>query len=908
MTYELEHETDERLPVREPLRPLFAPRSVAVIGASDRPGSIGRALVQNLISSPFGGTVYPVNPKYRNVLGIHTYPKIASVPEAVDLALIATRAATVPDIVRECVDAGVKAAAVISSGFREIGAAGRDLEQRILAEAQRGRMRVLGPNSFGIMNPISGLNATFAHAMVRPGSVGFISQSGALNMAVLDWSLRANVGFSAFLCAGSMTDIGWGDLIDHLGNDLRTRSIVIYMETIDDAQTFLSAARRVSLKKPIIILKGGETEAAARAAASHVGALAGSDQVFEAAFRRSGVLRVRDIESLFRMAEVLGLQPRPKGPRLTILTNAGGFGILATDALLNVGAELAPLSPETLDALDKVLPPHWSHSNPINVFSDADLDRYARTIEIAANNPESDGLLLVLTPQAMIDPTQTAERLKTLQIPRDKPMLACLMGGVALATSEAILKQAGIPTFPYPDIAARVFYYMWRYTYNLRGLYETPSPAPEDDAPGRAAAAAIVEAAHREGRVQLSEAESKAVLAAYGIPVVETRIAETEEDAVAAAAAIGYPVALKVHSDSVVHKSERGGVRLHLSRETEVRAAYRSLSRRFPEEDFLGVTVQPMVTAEGYELILGSTVDPQFGPVILFGAGGALVEMLRDRAVALAPLNSSLALRLMEQTRVYKALQGFRGRRPVDVRPLQHVLTRLSRLVMENPRIRDIDINPMLAGPNVLVALDAAIILHPPSLPDARLPKPVIRPYPQQYVTRETVKGAPITFRPIRPEDEPLMVAFHEALSDDSVYYRFLVPVPLSLRVQHETLAGMCSIDYSRDMGIVAEREHPGTGAPEIVAVGRLNRVPGSNAADFALVVCDHCQGLGLGRALLGRLIDIGREEGLELIIGTILPENRRMLELCRKLGFRLVKRPGEEVIAVYRYATAAKP
>ncbi|HNR32850.1 MAG TPA: acetate--CoA ligase family protein, partial [Candidatus Hydrogenedentes bacterium] len=671
MASEAERIEEWRLPEREPLRPLFAPRSVAVIGASDRPESIGRILVQNLISSPFGGTVYPVNPKYRNVLGIHAYPTVAALPDPVDLAVIATRATTVPDIVRECVDAGVKAAVIISSGFRETGDAGRALEARILAEARRGPMRVLGPNSFGIMNPVSGLNATFAHAMVRPGPVGFISQSGALNMAVLDWSLRANVGFSAFLCAGSMTDIGWGDLIDHLGNDLRTRSIVVYMESIDDARSFLSAARRVSLKKPIIILKGGETEAAARAAASHVGALAGSDQVFEAAFRRSGVLRVRDIESLFRMAEVLGVQPRPKGPRLTILTNAGGLGILATDALLNVGAELAPLSGETIEALNAVLPPHWSHSNPINVYSDADLDRYARTIEIAANNPESDGLLLMLTPQAMIDPTQTAERLKTLKLPKDKPILACLMGGVALATSEAILKQAGIPTFPYPDIAARVFYYMWRYTYNLRGLYETPAPAPEDEAPDPAAAATIIATAHGEGRMQLTEAESKAVLAAYGIPVVETRVAETEEEAVAAAAAIGYPVALKVLSDTVVHKSERGGVKLHLSRETEVRAAYRSLCRRFPEEDFLGVTVQPMVTAPGYELIIGSTVDAQFGPVVLFGAGGSLVDVLRDRAVALAPLNPSLALRLMEQTRVFHALRRGHAGRPIEMPPLQ---------------------------------------------------------------------------------------------------------------------------------------------------------------------------------------------------------------------------------------------
>lgn len=889
------------LPERNPLRPLFAPKSVAVVGASERPGSIGRAVVQNLISSPFGGTVYPVNQNRRSVLGIHAYPRIADVPECVDLAVIATPARTVPDIIAECCTAGVRGAVIISAGFRERGGAGLELEGRILAEAKRVGMHVLGPNSFGIMNPVSGLNATFAHAMVRPGSVGFISQSGALNMAVLDWSLRANVGFSTFLCAGSMTELGWGDLIHYLGDDIRTRSIVIYMETIDDAKSFLSAARRVSLKKPIIVVKGGETEAAARAAASHTGALVASDHVFEAAFRRSGVLRVRDIESLFRMAEVLGLQPRPKGPRLTIIANAGGLGILATDALLNSGAELATLSEATIAALDEALPPHWSHNNPINVFNDADLERYARTIEIAANNPESDGLLLVLTPQAKIDPTQTAERLKTLNLPADKPILACLMGGVALASSEAILKQMGIPSFPYPDIAARVFYYMWRYTYNLRGLYETPGPQSEDYVPDRSSANDLIAEARESGHTVLSEYKAKQLLNAYGIPTVETRLAETEDEAVAAAAEIGYPVVLKLHSPTVLHRSRLGGVKLHIGHESEVRTEYRALSRQFGDGVFGGVTVQPMVRAPGYEIIVGSTVDPQFGPVILFGAGGSLVEVFRDRAVALPPLNPMLAQRLMEQTRIYKALKGSGLQQPVDLARLAQVLTRFSRLVLDHPRIKEIDINPILVGPDILLALDAAVILHDEPVADEALPKPVIRPYPSEYISQIEVKGAPLTLRPIRPEDEPLMVKLHESLSDDTVYYRFLVPVPLSVRVRHETLASTCSIDYGEDMGIVAERIHPESGEPEIIAVGRLSRIHGSKTAEFAIVVCDHCQGLGLGRILLQRLLDIGRAEGHEQIIGNILPENRRMIDLCIKLGFKIFKRPGEEVIAVYK-------
>lgn len=889
------------LPDRNPLRSLFAPKSVAVIGASERVGSIGRTVVQNLISSPFGGTVYPVNPRHRNILGIHAYPHIANVPDRVDLAVIATPARTVPDIIAECCAAGVRGAVIISAGFRERGDAGLELEARIRDEAKRVDMHVLGPNSFGIMNPISGLNATFAHAMARPGSVAFISQSGALNMAVLDWSLRANVGFSAFLCAGSMTDLGWGDLIHYFGDDIRTRSIVLYMETIDDARSFLSAARRVSLKKPIIIVKGGETEAAARAAASHTGALVASDHVFEAAFRRSGVLRVRDIESLFRMAEVLSLQPRPKGPRLTIITNAGGLGILATDALLNSGAELATLSEATVAALNEVLPPHWSRSNPINVFNDADLDRYAHTIEIAANNLESDGLLLVLTPQAMIDPAQTAERLKTLHLPSDKPILACLMGGAALATTEAILKQMGIPSFPYPDIAARVFYYMWRYTYNLRGLYETPGTESEDAVPDHAAARNLLGEAQHDGLTVLAEYKAKQLLNAYGIPVVETRLAITEDEAAIAARETGYPVVLKLHSSRVLHRSRLGGVKLHIGNEDELRAEFQALHQHFGDTIFQGVTVQPLVKTPGYEIILGSAVDPQFGPVILFGAGGRLTAVFRDRAVALPPLNPMLAQRLMEQTRIYKALCGAGEQPPVDVKRLAHVLSRFSRLVVENPRIKEIDINPILVGPDVLLALDAAVILHDTATPDESLPKPVIRPYPSEYISHIEVKGQPLVLRPIRPEDEPLMVKFHESLSDDTVYYRYLVPVPLSVRVRHETLASACSIDYGEDMGIVAVRTRPETGAPEIVAIGRLSRIHGSTTAEFAILVCDQCQGLGLGRILLQRLLDIGRAEGHEQIIGNILPENRRMIDLCIKLGFKIFKRPGEEVIAVYK-------
>ena len=463
----------------QPLDAFFAPKSVAVIGATENAGTVGRTIVKNLVASPFGGTVYPVNPKRPSVLGIKAYKSMAEIPEQVDLAVVVTPAGSVPGIIRECAEEGTKAAIVISAGFKEIGPVGMELERQVLEEARRGNMRIIGPNCLGVMSPLSGLNATFAAAIARPGNVGFLSQSGALCTAVLDWSLQEMVGFSAFVSLGSMLDVGWGDLIYYLGNDPRTRSIVIYMESIGDARAFLSAAREVALTKPIIVIKAGRTAAAAKAAASHTGALAGSDGVLEAAFRRSGVLRVNSIADLFYMAEVLSKQPNPKGPRLAILTNAGGPGVLATDSLVAGDGELAELSEETLRALDPVLPSVWSHANPVDIIGDAPPERYAKAVEIVSKDPNSDGLLVILTPQAMTDPTQTAEHLKPYAKLEGKPILASWMGGADVAAGEQILNRCGIPTFTYPDTAVRAFNYMWKYSYNLRGLYETPSRSEE---------------------------------------------------------------------------------------------------------------------------------------------------------------------------------------------------------------------------------------------------------------------------------------------------------------------------------------------------------------------------------------------------------------------------------------------
>jgi acetyltransferase len=876
-----------------PLDALFRPKTVAVIGATERPQSIGRRVMWALVTSPFGGTVFPVSKDRASVLGIKAYPNIAAVPEMVDMAVIVTPASAVPGVIGECVKAGVKAAVVISAGFREHGAAGIALEEQIKEKIAGSRLRVVGPNCLGVMNPLTGLNATFSQTIARPGNVAFISQSGALCTAILDWSLREMVGFSAFVSVGSMLDVGWGDLIDYLGNDSRTQSIVIYMESIGDARKFLSAAREVSLNKPIIVIKAGRTEAAAKAASSHTGAMTGSDEVLDAAFRRSGVLRVNAIADIFYMSEVLAKQPRPKGPRLAILTNAGGPGVLAADALAFQGGELAELSAETLAKLDALLPPHWSHGNPVDILGDATAERYGKALEITLQDPNADGILVLTAPQGLSEPTQIAELLKPYAHSTGKPILACFLGGAEVVAGNEIMNRAGIPTFQFPDTATRAFTFMWRYSYNLRGLYETPTMAEASELPAdRGMADRIIADTLGGGRTLLTEAESKQLLAAYGVPTVDTRIAGSAEAAVQAADAIGYPVVVKLHSHTITHKTDVGGVQLNLRDADAVRAAFAKIEKSVREKtgagNFLGVTVQPMVAREGFELILGSTLDPQFGPVLLFGRGGQMVEIENDRALALPPLNSTLARRMIEQTRISKALRGVRGLPGVNMEALETLMVRFSNLIIENPRIKEVDINPLLASGDRLLALDARVVLHPATIADADLPHPVIRPYPTQYVSDWKLKdGSSVTIRPIRPEDEPLMIDFHHKLSDRSVYLRYFQPLKLTQRTAHERLTRICFIDYDREMALVTELRHP-DGSSEIIAVGRLSKLHGFSEAEIAVLVRDEFQHRGLGTELVSRLLKVAADEKLQAVSSTMLGINREMRSICNRLGFNL--------------------
>src|ERR1039457_4128924 len=862
----------------QPLDVFFSPKTVAVIGATETAGSVGRTLLWNLVTSPFGGTVYPVNPKRPSVLGIKAYPSIGEVPEEVDLAVIVTPPPSIPGIIKDCGEHGVRGAVVISAGFKEIGPEGAALEQRLLEEAQAADIRVIGPNCLGVMSPLTGLNATFATTIARPGSVGFISQSGALCTAVLDWSLKEMVGFSAFVSVGSMVDVGWGDLIYYLGNDPKTRSIVIYMESIGNARSFISAAREVALNKPIIVIKPGRSAAAAKAAASHTGSLTGSDEVLEAAFRRSGVLRV---------------------------TSAGGPGVRATDALIMGGGELAELTPETMEAYNAVLPATWSHNNPVDIIGDASPERYAKALEIAAKDPNSDGMLVILTPQAMTDPTRIAEELKPLAKQEGKPLLASWMGGVDVAAGEEILNRANIPTFPYPDTAARAFNYMWQYAVNLKALYETPA-MPEDSAtwtPDRNLVKSIIARSRGEGRTILTEFESKQVLAAYGIPVAKTIIAATQADAVKAADEIGYPIVLKLYSETITHKTDVGGVQLNLGTAEAVAKAFdaiqTSVTAKVGAQHFQGVTVQPMIKLrDAYELIIGSSLDPQFGPVLLFGTGGQLVEVFKDRALGLPPLNSTLARRMMEQTKIYKALKGVRGRKPVDLAALEVLMVRFSALVAEQRWIKEIDINPLLASPDGLIALDARVVVHGPEVTLDQVPRTAIRPYPARYVAPWTMKdGNEVTIRPIRPEDEPALVRFHETLSERTVYLRYFHLMNLEQRIQHERLTRICFIDYDREMALVAERRNPETGESEILGVGRAMKIHGTTEAEVAVVISDQWQGRGLGKELLARLLIVGADEKLSKLTADILPDNRGIMRICEKLGFTLKHSLDDEVV-----------
>lgn len=891
---------------KHPMDCFFAPRAVAVIGASERPGSVGRNIFWNLISSPFGGSLYAVNPRHSRVLGIRTLSSVMDAPEALDLALIVTPASTVPSMVDECMEAGVKGAIIISAGFSERGEPGYALEREIRARTETEKIRIIGPNSLGIMNPVRGLNAAYAAAIARKGTVGFISQSGAVSASILDWSLQVKTGFSAFVSFGAMVDVNWSDIIYYLGSDPNTRSILIYMESLGNARSFLSAAREVALTKPIIVLKTDQTGKGALAIRNSAyldTSDTADDEVLSAALLRSGVLRVDSIDTLFSMADVLGKQPRPKGPRLTIISNATGPAVLATDALVDAGGALAQLSDATMAALDATLPSYWNRNNPVDIVADADPDRYVASIERVTHDENSDGLLVLLAPQVTSDPTGTARAIAAMQDFGRKPVLAAWMGGETVAEGVSILNENLIPTFPYPDQAARLFAAMWRYSYAMHGLYEMPEPYYDaGEVEQRNSVSQMIRDLRQKDIRYLSDVQTKQLLTAYGIAVAQTHIVHTEEEALAAAASLGYPVAMQPNittSDGSLRSTPTATGFINAD---EVRTRFRMMAADSPDCIQDGIAMRPYFREQACYLVLEGRVDPQFGPYIIFRAGGATHGTMPDQAFSLPPLNTTLARRTMERTRIYEALYGKTSLMASNATQLEQILVRFSSLILAEPMICDIEINPLLAGPNKVIALDAHAALYPKEKAPQDIPQPAIRPYPSEYCLACTLKnGDDLLLRPIRPEDEMLMVKFHKTLSDETVYFRYLHLLSLDQRIRHDRISQMCFIDYDRQIGLVAVHTDSDTGEPSVLAIARLVRIHGADDADFALAVSDRSQGLGIGTLLLTHLLKVARAEGMVRVTGVIHPENRAMLRLCEKVGFLLSKQTGDEVRAEYK-------
>ena len=868
------------------LMKMFDPAIVALIGATERQGAVGRTILENLLSSK-ERRVYPINPHEQTVLDRDALSSIAQVPGPVDLAIIATPAKTVPDLVEECGKAGVKGVVIVSAGFKEIGEEGKRLEARIADTGGRYGMRILGPNCVGFARPALGINATFLTKSAPAGNIAFLSQSGALGGAILGWAVDAGIGLSMFASMGSMVDLDFGDLIDFLGTDEATKSILMYMEGVGNARKFMSAARAFARQKPIIVVKPGRFAESAKAAHSHTGAMAGDDAVYDAAFRRVGVVRVREIADLFDAAEILDSTKLPRGPRLAIVTNAGGPGVMATDALLDMGAELAKLSPETIETLNASLPPFWSKGNPIDVLGDADVGRYVKALTACLTDPMVDGLHVIYLPLDGAPPKDFAEAVTPVVKGTLKPVVVTWLGTKDIEMDREILVGEKIPTYATPEEAVRAYVNMHRYKRHLDHLYETPAELPAHMAPPTGQLRTCIKETLKEGRTLLNEEESKRFLSTYGIPTAMPRLAVNLDAAVTMADEIGYPVAMKIVSHDISHKSDVGGVILNIASrealESEFTALMKRIKERLPKAAITGVAIEEMLREVDYELIVGAKKDKDFGSVILFGMGGITAEFVKDFSVGIPPLNQTLAKMLMEETRVYKMLQGFRGKPPANFQELEEILVGFSNLIVDFPEIAEIDVNPLAISNGKARALDARIIIDETHTEGKGLhPHLVIAPYPTRYVTPWKLSdGTEVLLRPIRPEDEPLERELLATLSDEALRWRFFSAVR---RMDHEWLILFCNIDYDRHMAMVAEVKEKGK--RRIIGVARLIKNPDLVTAEFAVLVHDGYQGRGVGYKLTEMLIEIGRRGGLEEIEGEVLTGNGRMLKICRELGF----------------------
>ena len=872
---------------RHYLSSLFAPGSVAVFGASDRVDSVGQIVFQNMLEGGFKGSLYPVNSKHPEVQGKPSFASIADIGEPVELVIIATPPQTVPGIIESCGIRGVKAAVIITAGFGEAGHEGEALEKELLETARRYGIRLIGPNCLGIMRPSIGLNATFNKGGANTGNIAFVSQSGALCTAILDWAKYNDVGFSSVVSMGSSTDVDFGEILDYLVSDASTHSILMYIEGIRNARRFMSALRAAARIKPVILVKVGRHDAGSKAAMSHTASLVGADDVFDAAISRAGAVRVQTITQLFTAAKALSCGFRPVGNRLAVVTNGGGPGVMAADRAADLGLTMATLSESTIEELNRHLPPNWPHGNPVDIIGDAQADRYHYSVKACLEDDNVDGVLAILTPQAMTKPLESAQAMIELSNAHSKPLLTCWMGDTQVAEARKAFARARKPYFRTPEPAVEVFSHLSAYYRNQKLLMQMPGPFSHHVEPDVESARLIIEGAMQEHRKVLTEMESKALLSAFNIPVARTMVAHSPNEAMLIAQQLGFPVAMKVNSPDITHKSDAGGVLLNLNNAHEVRAAYQhihdTVQRNRPNAKLDGISIEPMIVKpNGRELMIGLTSDPVFGPVITFGAGGTAVEIMGDRAVALPPLNNFLVRELIRETRIAKMLGAFRNMPPANMSALEDVLLRVSEMACELPLIREMDINPLILDENSALAADARVVVEYRQPGADRYAHMAIYPYPSQLVSQwQLADGTDITIRPIRPEDADIEKKFVHDLSDESKYFRFMNSIQ---ELTDNMLVRFTQLDYSREMALIAVVEEQGREIELGVARYAIN--PDGDSCEFALVIADNMQGKGLGQKLMSSLMEAARAKGLKTIEGEVLSNNHNMLKLMARIGF----------------------
>jgi len=877
------------MPIKK-LDSIFRPKRIALIGVSNDPKSVGGITLTNLVGAGYQGVVYPINPKREAVMGIPCYPDVKSLPKTPDLAVIMTAASVVPGIIKECGEAGINGIIIMSAGFKETGENGKTLEENVKKQlAAFPGMRVIGPNCLGIIVPGLKMNVSFANGMPKKGHVAFISQSGALCTSVLDWAQEAKIGFSYFVSVGNAMDVTFGDLIDYFGQDTNTKSIILYIESLVDARSFMSAARAFARKKPIIVYKAGRFPESAAAAASHTGALASEDNIYDAVFRRAGLARVYDIGNIFDFTDLIGRKRMPKGSRLAIVTNAGGPGVMATDTLISMGGKLVKLEDQTIQKLDELLPSFWSHGNPVDVLGDATPERFSKATEIVLDDENVDAILVILTPQAMTDPTGTAKAIAELSAKTSKLIMAAWLGGISMRDGVEIFTETGIAVYTTPEQAISAFMTLSKYSRNLDLLYETPKEVPVSFTYDRKKLREkYIEEVFPQSKI-LTEDDSKLLINDYGIESTHPELSKNEDEAVKIAQKKGYPVVLKIQSPNIIHKTDVGGVALDIHSEEVLRAAYhdiqKTVSKRAPDAQIEGITVQKMInTADGVEMILGIKKDPIFGTVILVGMGGTKAELFKDRRLEFPPLNDRLALHMLKSLKVFPLLEGYRGSKPKNIEKLIEVLIRLSYLAADYPEIEELDINPLIVTTEDVIALDARIVIDQDVM-GKNLPEYshlVLRPYPERLIKKEVLRdGTPVTLRPIKPEDEPLWLEMLGSCSKESIYSRFRYDFHFN---SHEVATQFCYIDYDREMGIVAEVEQDGR--KRLIGVGRLISDPDVETAEYAVLVTDEWQHKELGLKLTEYCEEIARNAGVKKLYAETTKDNKGMITVFKKLGF----------------------